>query len=95
MLPYIVVLLIAVILVAGIGIVSFFAYKTVKVQQEMILNIAMFKKASEPFHLNMMKASMAQTLDQETEKVQEDPNDGPSIPNNPDDEAMRKLRSSI
>jgi len=90
------VLILAIILVAGIGIVALLAYKTVKTQQEMILNIVMFKKASDPFQLEMMRAAMDATKKIELEpQVIEDPNDQPSIPQNPSDEAMATFRSML
>lgn len=89
------ILILAALMITGVGIVAYFAYKTVKVQQEMIMNIAMFKKASDPFHLGMMAAAMKATETFEEPKVEEDPNDAPSIPQNPSDEAMATLRAHI
>lgn len=89
------ILALAVIEVIGIGIVAFFGYRTVKIQQQMIGNIAMFKKVSDPWQLNVMNAAMKATATEEKEDVQVDPNDQPSVPSNPSDEAMDKIRASI
>ena len=91
------ILLLAGILVAGIGIVAYFAYKTVQIQQKMILDIAIFKKASDPFQVASLRSSVedAIALDKENEIPQADPNDQPTIPQNPSDEFMATLRAHI
>jgi len=89
------IIILGVVQVTGIGIVVYFSYKTVKVQQEMILNLAMFKKSSDPFQIRAMKEAIKSTDEQEKAEIQLDPNDGPSVPDNLSDDAMQNLRNQI